>query len=411
MRSRRLPAYPLYLVMAGSTAFFFTTYDFITPFYRVLDVGLGPLQLLLLGAALEGAVLLFEVPTGIIADVYSRRASVIIGYAIIGAGLLLEGLFQWFPTIFLAQAVWGIGYTFTSGAREAWLADELGEERLGNVYVRGAQVGSAAAIAGILVSAAIGRVDRTLPIFIGGAGYLLLALLLLLTMPESGFAPVARPQRNTFQGMGDTFRDGLQVVRGRAMLMLIMGLGAIYGLASEGMDRLAEIHILQNFTIPVWDPVIWFALLSLATSFFTIGATELIRRRAQIEDGPTVLRLQIASNLLLIVTVFVFGLVTSFALALGALLAYRLLREANQPLYYAWITRQIEPRVRATVLSMLGQVDAIGQLVGGPIIGLVASLLALRAGIVGVGVLLAPVIPLLLLALRRSRQAAVETVG
>ena len=195
------------------------------------------------------------------------------------------------------------------------------------------------------------------------------------------------------------------------MLMLIMGHGAIYGLASEGMDRLAEIHFLRNFTIPVWDPVIWFALLSLATSFFTIGATELIRRRAQIEDGPTVLQLQIASNLLLIVTVFVFGLVTSFALALGALLAYRLLRQANQPLYYAWITRQIEPRVRATVLSMLGQVDAIGQLVGGPIIGLVASLLALRAGIVGVGVLLAPVIPLLLLALRRSRQAAVETVG
>ena len=54
--------------------------------FMVQVAGLDPLQMVLVGTVLEASVFLFEVPTGVVADVVSRRLSVIIGYAIIGAG-------------------------------------------------------------------------------------------------------------------------------------------------------------------------------------------------------------------------------------------------------------------------------------------------------------------------------------
>ena len=67
--------------------------------YRFNMAELNPLQLVLLGTALEGSVFLFEIPTGVVADVYSRRLSVIIGYTLVGFGMLFEGAFQIFVTI------------------------------------------------------------------------------------------------------------------------------------------------------------------------------------------------------------------------------------------------------------------------------------------------------------------------
>ncbi|MBK9055067.1 MAG: hypothetical protein IPL78_30455 [Chloroflexi bacterium] len=80
--------------------------------------------------------MLFEIPTGIVADLRSRRLSLLIGYVIIGIGFLMEGLFPFFVPVLLAQVVWGIGYTFTSGAQDAWLADEIGESKLTQAYLR-----------------------------------------------------------------------------------------------------------------------------------------------------------------------------------------------------------------------------------------------------------------------------------
>ena len=93
---RKLPAYTVYLILSGGMAFFFTLWGFITGIYRVEDVGLTPFQLIMLGTALELTVLLFEVPTGIVADLRSRRLSVLIGYVIIGIGFIVEGSLPFF---------------------------------------------------------------------------------------------------------------------------------------------------------------------------------------------------------------------------------------------------------------------------------------------------------------------------
>ncbi len=90
---------------------------------------LNPLQLVLVGTVLEITVFLTQVPTGALADVYSRRLAVIVGLVLIGTGALLEGSIPQFWAILLSQVLWGVGVTFTDGADSAWIANEYHKER------------------------------------------------------------------------------------------------------------------------------------------------------------------------------------------------------------------------------------------------------------------------------------------
>src|SRR5690349_21306584 len=103
-----------YLLLRTLAAFGFGVTFSINMIYQVAMVGLSPLQLVLVGTSLEIAAFLFEIPTGVVADVYSRRLSIIIGYFLIGLGFMVEA-YPTFATVLLAQVIWGIGYTFTSG--------------------------------------------------------------------------------------------------------------------------------------------------------------------------------------------------------------------------------------------------------------------------------------------------------
>ncbi len=154
---RKMNAYTIYLIMSGSYSVFFTMMAMISAIYRVETAGLNPLQLVLVGTVLELSVFVFEIPTGIVADMKSRRLSVIIGYFMIGVGFMVEAALPLFGTILLAQVIWGIGATFTSGAEEAWLADELGEEGLSQVYLRGSQLAQIGTLIGIGMSVLLGQ--------------------------------------------------------------------------------------------------------------------------------------------------------------------------------------------------------------------------------------------------------------
>ena len=94
--------------------------------YLVQDVGVNPLQLVLLGTVSEIAIFLFEVPTGVVADTYSRRLSIIIGMILAGLSMVIFGLVAVYWVIVLAVILRGIGGTFMSGAWEAWITDEHG---------------------------------------------------------------------------------------------------------------------------------------------------------------------------------------------------------------------------------------------------------------------------------------------
>ena len=157
--------------------------------YQISQVGLNPLQLVLVGTTLELSVLLFEVPTGVVADVYSRRLSILIGVALIGIGFIVEGSFPVFGAVLAAQVLWGVGHTFTSGATQAWIVDEVGEAKAGQLFLRGSQVENVCDLIGIGVGALVGSLAVNLPIVGGGLAMVMLAALLSLTMPEQHFTP------------------------------------------------------------------------------------------------------------------------------------------------------------------------------------------------------------------------------
>ena len=125
--------------------------------YLVSELHLSPLQLVLMGTAMEGAVFLFEIPTGVVADTYSRRLSLVIGYLGTGAAWVAVGLVSAPWLIIALWGVWGFAYTFTSGAEEAWITDEVGVENVATVFLRGARYGQAGAVVGLLLQVAARR--------------------------------------------------------------------------------------------------------------------------------------------------------------------------------------------------------------------------------------------------------------
>jgi DHA3 family tetracycline resistance protein-like MFS transporter len=121
-------------------------------------------------------------------------------------------------------------------------------------------------------------------------------------------------------------------------------------------------------------------------------ATELIRRRLKVEDQQTALSALLIINAIIVGGLILFGLAQGFMMAVAFISTILVLRRTGAPLYAAWLNKGLPSEIRATVLSMRGQLDAIGQIIGGPIIGLVAVTLGLRAAMIGVGLMLVPAV-------------------
>lgn len=93
----------------------------------------------------------------------------IIGLGLLGAALLLQGSLPRFAAVLAAEILAGLGETCMSGATDAWLADQVGEERVGALYLRAAQLGRAAALVAIPVSVALALAALWLPFVVAGA--------------------------------------------------------------------------------------------------------------------------------------------------------------------------------------------------------------------------------------------------
>lgn len=382
----------LFLIFASS-ALYATAFTAMS-LYEATTAGLNPLQLVLVGTTLELSVLLCEVPTGVVADVYSRRLSVIAGHALIGLGFLVEGAFPHFVAILLAQIMYGTGYTFTSGATQAWLSDEIGEESANKAFLTANRIGLTGALLGMLAAIALGSfTSPAVPILVSGAGRFVLAILLIFLMAETNFKPTKPENRNTFQHMADTFRKGLRTVRARPAMLAILGVALFYGLYSEGFDRLWVKHLLERFTLPVIfgsNDVAFFGFLRATSMLLSIAATRLVEKRLDVRNMRSI------GNLMLVITIGIAASIVTFALSplLGLTLAVYLiiatLRSLTGPLMDAWMNQRLDSDVRATVLSMTGQVDAIGQIGGGPVIGVLANAVSVPLAMSISGGLLTP---------------------
>ncbi len=417
MKSGERRAWRVWLLLNGGRSLLFSMAFTASMIYRITEVGMSPLELVLVGTAMELAAFVFEIPTGVVADVYSRRLSILIGSVLIGLAFLLEGLVPLFGAVLLSQVIWGLGYTFTSGASEAWISDEIGEEAAAQAFVRGAQLGTVGGLLGIVVGIALASVQLNLPIVLGGALMIALAALLALWMPERGFKPLQREERSNWSAMATTLRAGIALLRQRPVLRIVLLVELVSGLYSEGFDRLWQKHILESFTLPTLrgielQPVVWFGFFDLVGGLCAIGLTELLSRRVRLTRHSPAVRALLLLNAAIVAGMLVFSLAGGPGLAVLALWCVAAARAASAPVSSAWLNQSVAPEIRATMFSLNGQVNAVGQIAGGPPAGLIGQR-SLRAALLTSGLVQACSLPLLGLSLRRppTEVGAADQVG
>lgn len=405
--NKKHSAYIIYLVFSAVTALLFSMVFTVNIIYQVEKVNLTPFQLILIGTALEISCFLFEIPTGIVADIYSRKLSVIIGTVLIGLGFILEGSIPMFIFLILAQVLWGIGHTFISGAIDAWIAEEDKTKKLNIIYMKGSQISEIASIIGIILSTIIGNFSIRLPIIIGGALFIVLALFLFLYMPEENFKSSAPKDLNTFKKMGHTFANSLKYIKNNTILISILSVSLFYGLSSEGYDRLSTAHFLKDTTLPKLgnlQPVTWFGIFSIIGTLLSISVIQVAIKKSEKLNKLKNAVVLLAINSFYILCMLIFALTKDFNLMLIAYLTTNMFRTINEPIFNSWLNNHIDDNSRATVLSVNGQINSLGQIIGGPIIGIIASKISISIGIACTALMLTPIIIIYLLTLQHDNK-------
>jgi len=408
MRQNAATAYAIYVAGDG---FLFRMIFTVYSIFVVLTLGFTPFQLVLLGTILEGTYLLCEVPTGVVADTVSRRLSVVIGLVGSGLSFLVLGLSHSFLVVALTQVMWGFFASFQSGADVAWLTDELGEEAARPHYLRGSQIGNAAALAGIVVGIALATINYRLPIILASLGVIVFGLAMLFVMPEEGFEKKERAEGERIHtGMVNTFKNGVRQVRAQHVLVLILGVAALHGASTEGFDRLADFHLLKDIGLPAignLDRIVWFGVIDGVALILGIVALAIFKRRSHLNGHAHVARILRVIDLVLIAAVVAFGLAGVFWLALLAMWIVAAIRTIREPIFDAWVNQGLDPSTRATINSMGAQSDAIGQAAGGPALGLIGNA-SVPAALVVSGFLRLPALLLYARAIKRGTVGTAE---
>jgi len=404
--SPRIDPKRLYIGIEVAESFFVATAYTTSVVYRVTSGHLNALQLILLGTMLELSYFIAALPTGILADIVSRRLCVIAGRFVIAAGFLMQGISAHFAVQLTAQIPVGVGAALTLGAQEAWLADEAGETELTPVFLRATQLGLAGVIAGSILAGFLASVGLSVPFLVGGAMTGALAITLLFVMPEASFrrpgrsvsaGSVTRQAWAAFTGQVRQTHRAIVVVPG---LVLLLAMLFFVGMWNESFDRLWGAYLLKDIRFPHpfgLSTVGWFSV------FAGLGSTEWANRRTS-KLGP-----ESAVTTLLALTIVtalgVAGMAAShaFVFAAVAYLAVVTMRPLFSPLVTGWVVGRVDSSVRATALSATDMFDSGGQITGGPVIGAIGVLATIRVALLAGAAALAPAAGLLVAATRRVR--------
>lgn len=344
----------------------------------IVILDLSPVQLVAMGAVLEVSVLLSETPTGVVADLVSRRRSVVISQVLMGLAYIWAVASFNYWVILPAQALFGVGWTFKSGADTAWVTDELkgmgrgDDDEIEKLLVRKHRFGILTALGALSATMVIGTLTsvRTVAVVMGivtiaMAGYL------RLIMREDHFSPGREEER----GFVETLRHGMQVVVTRPRLRVLVGVIVVLDMGSEAFDRLGHKFFLDNGG---WedDSLIGLGVLFLVLAVAGLAVNALAARA--LETGSGVARL--ASLLLLVAAIgATITMSTTMLVFIGlGLMLQDSTREALWPVLEGWANRDAPSEVRATVHSLMGQVTAMGELAGGLALGVLAQATSVR---------------------------------
>jgi DHA3 family tetracycline resistance protein-like MFS transporter len=359
--------------------------------------------LLLVGAVLELTCLVAQLPTGLLADSYSRKRAVVAGTFLVGAGFLLEGLVPNFWSILLAQVIWGAGASLADGADDAWLTEEIGVGPASRLFLRTPLFAAPAGLVGILAGVGLAGVRLSLPIVAGGLLTALLAVGLGFAMVERNFVPV-QPEHGRPAAMARRAREAVALLRASPLLLSILAVTMAAAAWSEGFDRLWQVHLLEDVGLPHlpgFSPLLWYGVAMAGSVSIGILVTQVAGRRIDLGDRSLVLRALLLSTTAIAGATVVFALAPGLPLAIAAYWVVRNGERVAGPVRRAWLNANLESATRATLFSIDGQVDALGQVVAGPALGLLARV-SIPAALLVAALLLLPALAVFARLGRRS---------
>jgi len=368
-------------------AVFSRGYWLVTSLYLVVEADLNAFQLVFIGTAQGITALAFEVPTGVMADTISRKWSIVIAHVLTGTGMLATGLVTDFPALVMTQMLWGLGWTFTSGAEVAWLTDELDRpDRVAGVLTASArwqQVGAAIGMVGF--GALAWATDLATSIVTSGLAMLMLGLFVVARFTEHRFTPTR--ERRWRESMS-IFRRGFALARRDHEILLVFAATLLVNGAAEGFGRLFPKRLVELGFPEKPDPIVWFTALGLVT--LAVGALALRIVEARIDGVGGARRLYAAACFIGALGLIVLAHAPDDATGMaGVLLVAGIAWPVTRCVSVIWVNRRTTSDVRATVQSFLAQAEYLGEISLGITLGILAQATSITIAMMGSCVLAA----------------------
>ncbi len=364
----------------------------------LLDAGLDIAEVFVVNAVFSAGMVVFEIPTGVVADTLGRRVSYLLSVAVLGVTTVLYVLIARGGGSTLAFAVvslfMGLGFTFYSGALEAWLVDALGSigegGELDRVFARSQQVTGAAMLVGTTGGGLLGQLDLAVP-FVVRAGLLAgLFVLSLRWMQEVGFVPRRLALRHIPEAMAEQARTGIANGWRRPGLRALMLAGLARATFFGWAFYAAQPYFLELLDRDaIWVVGIVTALMSLATM---VGnqIVELLSRHCQRRSTLLLWGSAVASGASVVV-----GVTDSFWVAVPAFLVVTGSMGVIAPVRQAYVHHETPTEHRATVISFDAMVSSVGGVGGQLSLGRLADARSLAAGYVVGGLVTTAALPAL----------------
>ena len=397
-----------YTLMLGNTLAASFIWGINTLF--LLDAGLSNLEAFAANAFFTAGMLIFEIPTGVVADTVGRRASYLIGTVTLAATTALYWLLWVWESPFWAWAIvsvlLGLGFTFFSGAVDAWLVDALTATgysgSLESVFGRAQIVGGVAMLSGSVLGGVIAQfTDLGVPFLVRAAVLVVMFVVAALLMHDIGFTPDR--SENPLQATRTVFRASVRYGLGNPPVRWLM-------LASPFTAGVGiyVFYALQPYLLELWGDEQAYTVAGLAAALLSGAAIvggaiapwvrKLFRRRTS-----SILLATVSSAVVLLGL----GLVRNFWVAIALVAVWGIASAIDDPVHRAYLNDMIPSKQRATVLSFDSLMGSGGGVVFQPLLGRAADLGGYGASLIWSGVITAVAVPFVLLS--RAQHAPADT--
>jgi MFS family permease len=354
--------------------------------YLVVDAGLSPAELVLIGSVQSAFALVFEVPAGVVADTISRKWSLVISQVLMGTAMLATGLFESFPALLATQVLWGVSWTFASGSDVALITDELDRpEEINLVLARAARAQLTGAATGLVVLGLLAwATRRDLTIVIAGTAMLSLALYVALRFTEHNFVPARTARWST---AWTTFRRGVTLVRRSRAILVIFAATFLVNGASDAAGRLTQKQLLDLGLPTAPDPIVWFTALGVLGLLVGAAVLRLVTHRI---NGTHAATDYVVAALAGVAGMLLLAFARDPVLGAAAVVLLNgIVTPLTRVISTIWVNSRTTADVRATTHSFLAQAEYLGEIVCGATIAAIARLTSISLALTACAVLFA----------------------